>query len=125
MPSRLEAIEEFIPYTEHPELPRSYPVEAPIWTYFAFARFLALLKFQALHFTRVDRKPARHFSVNHVALGNPVGLISLCGENTERIAIDDRLIGSGRDENLMIVTLKSDKIRPSRILVPRNGGRAA
>lgn len=57
MPPRLGAIEEFIPYTEHPELPRSLLEEASIWRYFTFAQFLALLEFRALHFTRVDLLP--------------------------------------------------------------------
>jgi hypothetical protein len=47
----------FIPYVDHPELPRIVADELHVWRYFTFAQFLALLEFQALHFTRVDLLP--------------------------------------------------------------------
>jgi hypothetical protein len=38
-------------------LPRIVADELHVWRYFTFAQFLALLEFQALHFTRVDLLP--------------------------------------------------------------------
>ncbi|MGC1781641.1 MAG: hypothetical protein WA708_03890 [Acidobacteriaceae bacterium] len=49
--------EEAIPYLEHPELPRNFTEDTVLWRYLTFAKFVALLEHQALHFTRVDRLP--------------------------------------------------------------------
>jgi hypothetical protein len=46
-----------MPYTEHPELPRTFAEDTSIWRYFSFAQFLSLLEFRALHFTRADLLP--------------------------------------------------------------------